>query len=181
MVDEVFYEKELQVADARRKLAWFMEEYREIESSPVVKEHFHLMGRYCNNITSQEKARLREIENLEDLMQYYTNVGDRQRALTELQAAEKDLQAYRRANNIALQASNPAPIQKKPPENAATNTSDGKSPSLLLTRGCLANSQGINNLLYSIYPLYPLFTISIADCSANVVVANEESGQSRII
>ena len=135
MVDEALNEKELQVADARRKLAWFMEEYREIERSPILKEYLDLSNRLCKNMTAQEEARLSEIENLEDCVQWYTNGTNRKRAITELQAAEKDLQEYRRANNIALQASNPTPIQKKPPENAATNTSNGKSRLFLLRRG----------------------------------------------
>ena len=135
MVDEALNEKEFWVGDAKRKLAWLNEEHQELQRSPAVRDYLHLSAQGLRNLTPQQRARLDEVAKLQDPVQHFNNLGSMARAQAELQAAEKDLQEYKRANNIALQASNPTPIQKKPPENAATNTSNGKSRLFLLRRG----------------------------------------------
>lgn len=99
MVSGTLEEKEQRVADARRKLAWYLEEYRELQRSPVFKDYFRLAAKHSDS-TSEEKARLAEVRKTQESLQYVHNLGNRNRTLEELRAAEKDLQAYRRMQGI---------------------------------------------------------------------------------
>ena len=122
MTDKILEEKELRVADAKRKFHVLHLESQELKRSPLVKEYFHLIAKCRQGLTSEEDARLDEIQALPDLMEHFDNLDARHQVHEELKAATKDLEAYRR-NNPARQALDSVQVQNRPSDGATASDS----------------------------------------------------------
>ena len=97
MLDELLEEKELRVADARRKLEWFMEEGRELQSLPPFREYYYLRTKESKlGLSPEETARKEEIRNMHELGLHFSNIEALYSAFVELRAANNDLEAYRK-------------------------------------------------------------------------------------
>ena len=152
MFDELLHQKEIQLEDAKRKLAWYMEEYREIEPSPILKEYHYLESKPRAEFTPAETARLEELSKLQEPFQFYRNEFNRLRAGRALAAAESDLEAYKKIINLA---ENPASvlIDKKTPDaicDAATAAASDNGGSQLLLGGCFLLSLQCIRILLSL-------------------------------
>ena len=102
MSDAILHEKELRLEDAIRKLAWFEEEYRELQLLPVVKDYLYLSGKFEWELTPEERSRLKTVENTTEAKQFRRNEGNRILSGRDEIAAREDLVEYKTSNKISL-------------------------------------------------------------------------------
>lgn len=164
MADELLAAKELRVADAKRKLAWLEDEYRELQLSPVVTDFIRITRKTYEGWSPEEKSRRRKFRISEEWRYLHCNQVNRIQAHKELITALGDLKEYRRKNNIGRVPMNPSP------KSATTN---GKHHFLL--------RRASHSYLVCIFSLRsPHFALSLADDSpdgspTSVVPSTEES------
>ena len=93
--DETLDEVELRVEEAKGKLAWFEEEYRELQLSPVFRDFQKFYGKWEGLFTPEEKARRLEVRNSVEWGQFLLNEHNRMVALKELTEAKRELLEYK--------------------------------------------------------------------------------------
>ena len=121
MSDETLDEVELRVEEAKRKLAWLKEEYRELQLSPVVRDFEKFYDKWEGLLTPEEKARRLEVIDSDEGKQVLLNKRNRLLARKELSAAERNLLEFKIKYNLyALE-----PIDKWNGDDGAG--SDGES------------------------------------------------------
>ena len=109
MIYALLEEKEFRVADARRKVAWLEEEYRELQLSPVVRAYIHIRLIKHKDMSPEEKSRRQKFRYSEEWGYLHSNEINTLRAYEELKAALDDLKEYRKNNNIVPVLMNTSP------------------------------------------------------------------------
>ena len=105
MVDQTLEDYELRVQEARLKLAWFDEEFRELQLLPDVSEYIRLSNIKLIYLTPEEHARREELAKTPDGVQFLRNENNTMYTNRELSHALSDLIKYQRNNKTPRQGS----------------------------------------------------------------------------
>ena len=109
MIYALLEEKEFRVADARRKVAWLEEEYRELQLSPVVRAYIHIRSKFREGLSPEEESRFQKFRESEEWHYLNCNELNLLQAYDEINAALDDIIAYRKNNNIVPVLMNTSP------------------------------------------------------------------------